>query len=126
MPSKCLVFQIQACTPVNWTLRSFTVCANGVRHEFRCPGKLVLNVVTKQCDFANNTDCPITEEPVAPVLPCPRQGGPLFPHPANCTLAYRCVDGAPKLYPCRNGLHFDYEEQYCASPLIVKCFGDRE
>lgn len=128
------------------TSHRFTVCANGERLEFRCPESLHLNLNTKQCDTPANSNCsnttqpppttspppsattePVTEAPPPPppLLQCPRKGGPLFPHPTDCALTYTCsTDDKPSVYPCREGLYFDYEQQYCAPPNVVKCFGD--
>lgn len=105
----------------------FTVCANGEIQEFRCPETLHLNLVTQQCDHPENSQCTVVTVPPPPVLQCPRQGGPLFPHPTDCSKTYSCSkDDTPLVYPCREGLFFDYEQQYCAPKNVVKCFGDED
>lgn len=56
--------------------------------------------------------CPADEDPKDPTH---------LPHPTDCNLFYKCLEGVPSLLNCPEGLHWSIEKNYCDYPENAKC-----
>lgn len=67
----------------------------------------------------------LNDDPVPETYRCPQEGGPLFPHDANCRKFLTCsADGLALTHTCPNDSYFDYQHMFCGQRDVVTCKAD--
>lgn len=94
---------------------AYVRCVNGRPFEMACPGDLLFNVRSSQCDHGARVDCG----------ECSRYGVQNLADPSgSCRRYVRCVRGFSELRRCPSGLAFDGRVGDCNHASDVACVSE--
>ncbi|XP_043486984.1 balbiani ring protein 3-like [Polistes fuscatus] len=92
----------------------YYLCVSGNKVLKSCEKGLYWGQRQKKCTTPEEADCPHEK---------PREctEGTTKPHPCNCNLYYKCINGQNVLKQCPDGLHWSKDHQICTTPEEAKC-----
>ncbi|KAI8121389.1 hypothetical protein FF38_05993 [Lucilia cuprina] len=106
------------------TCSDYYVCYHGHRIEMHCTDHLHFNTLTGKCDFPENSNCKINNQPPSATNKCLPHVTDFFPHPQKCNYFFYCIKGYQTLQQCPFYYGWDIERRTCVHMTHAKCYGN--
>ncbi|XP_065361902.1 probable chitinase 10 [Calliphora vicina] len=106
----------------NNTCSDYYVCYHGHPIEMHCTDHLHFNALSGKCDFPENSNCKISNQPPSATNRCLPHITDFFPHPRKCNYFFYCIKGYQTLQQCPFYYGWDIERRTCVHMTHAKCY----
>ncbi|KAM7355799.1 uncharacterized protein ACRADG_001749 [Cochliomyia hominivorax] len=106
----------------NNSCSDYYVCYHGHPLEMHCTDHLHFNTLTGKCDFPENSNCKISNQPPSATNKCLPHVTDFFPHPQKCNYFFYCIKGYQTLQQCPFYYGWDIERRTCVHMAHAKCY----